>query len=155
MIRSSLPIRILVAEDDADDRLMIKDAFEESRLGNPVDFVEDGVQLLDYLLRQGAYAHLGDTPYPGFILLDLNMPRKDGRTALKEIKANPILQRIPIIVLTTSKAEEDIVRTYNLGVNSFICKPVTFESLVEIVKTVGRYWIEIVALPPECQRAVA
>ena len=155
MMRSSLPIRILVAEDDADDRLMIKDAFEESRLGNPVDFVEDGVQLMDYLLRQGEYANLGDCPYPGFILLDLNMPRKDGRTALKEIKANPILQRIPIIVLTTSKAEEDIVRTYNLGVNSFICKPVTFESLVEIVKTVGRYWIEIVALPPECQRAVA
>jgi CheY-like chemotaxis protein len=113
------------------------------------------VQLMDYLLRHGEYAGLGDSPYPGFILLDLNMPRKDGRTALKEIKANPILQRIPIIVLTTSKAEEDIVRTYNLGVNSFICKPVTFESLVEIVKTVGRYWIEIVSLPPECQRAVA
>jgi CheY-like chemotaxis protein len=155
MIRSTLPIRILVAEDDADDRLMIRDAFEESRLGNPVDFVEDGVDLMDYLLRQGKYTGNGDLPYPGFILLDLNMPRKDGRTALKEIKANPVLQRIPIIVLTTSKAEEDIVRTYNLGVNSFICKPVTFESLVEIVKTVGRYWIEIVALPPECQRAVA
>jgi DNA-binding NarL/FixJ family response regulator len=96
-----------------------------------------------------------DNPYPGFILLDLNMPRKDGRTALREIKASPVLQRIPIVVLTTSKAEEDIVRTYNLGVNSFICKPVTFDSLVEIVKTVGRYWIEIVALPPECHRAVA
>lgn len=155
MNRSALPIRILVAEDDADDRMMIKDAFEESRLGNPVDFVEDGVQLMSYLQREGEYANLGDHPYPGFILLDLNMPRKDGRTALREIKASPILQRIPIVILTTSKAEEDIVRTYNLGVNSFICKPVTFDSLVEIVKTVGRYWIEIVALPPECQRAVA
>lgn len=155
MMRSSLPIRILVAEDDADDRMMIKDAFEESRLGNPVDFVEDGVQLMNYLHREGSYASMMDHPYPGFILLDLNMPRKDGRTALREIKASPILQRIPIVVLTTSKAEEDIVRTYNLGVNSFICKPVTFDSLVEIVKTVGRYWIEIVALPPECQRAVA
>lgn len=155
MMRSTLPIRILVAEDDADDRMMIKDAFEESRLGNPVDFVEDGVQLMDYLNRQGTYGGLSDQPYPGFILLDLNMPRKDGRTALREIKASPILQRIPIVILTTSKAEEDIVRTYNLGVNSFICKPVTFDSLVEIVKTVGRYWIEIVALPPECQRAVA
>ena len=155
MIRSSLPIRILVAEDDADDRMMIKDAFEESRLGNPVDFVEDGVQLMDYLGRQGEYANFADQPFPGFILLDLNMPRKDGRTALREIKESPILQRIPIVILTTSKAEEDIVRTYNLGVNSFICKPVTFDSLVEIVKTVGRYWIEIVALPPECQRAVA
>jgi CheY-like chemotaxis protein len=155
MNRSSLPIRILVAEDDADDRMMIKDAFDESRLGNPVDFVEDGVELMNYLQREGNYGHMHDHPYPGFILLDLNMPRKDGRTALREIKASPILQRIPIVVLTTSKAEEDIVRTYNLGVNSFICKPVTFDSLVEIVKTVGRYWIEIVALPPECQRAVA
>lgn len=155
MIRSSHPIRILVAEDDADDRMMIKDAFEESRLGNPVDFVEDGVQLMNYLQREGEYGNLNDHPYPGFILLDLNMPRKDGRTALREIKASPILQRIPIVILTTSKAEEDIVRTYNLGVNSFICKPVTFDSLVEIVKTVGRYWIEIVALPPECQRHVA
>ena len=155
MMRSTLPIRILVAEDDADDRMMIKDAFEESRLGNPVDFVEDGVQLMNYLQREGEYANLSDHPYPGFILLDLNMPRKDGRTALREIKASPVLQRIPIVILTTSKAEEDIVRTYNLGVNSFICKPVTFDSLVEIVKTVGRYWIEIVALPPECQRAMA
>ncbi len=145
MMRSTLPIRILVAEDDADDRMMIKDAFEESRLSNPVDFVEDGMQLMNYLQREGEYTSLADHPYPGFILLDLNMPRKDGRTALREIKASPILQRIPIVILTTSKAEEDIVRTYNLGVNSFICKPVTFDSLVEIVKTVGRYWIEIVA----------
>jgi CheY-like chemotaxis protein len=155
MSRLTFPIRILVAEDDADDRMMIKDAFEESRLGNPVDFVEDGVQLMEYLRRDGEFGHLTDHPFPGFILLDLNMPRKDGRTALREIKASPILQRIPIVILTTSKAEEDIVRTYNLGVNSFICKPVTFDSLVEIVKTVGRYWIEIVALPPECHRAVA
>ena len=155
MMRNSLPIRILVAEDDADDRMMIKDAFEESRLGNPVDFVEDGVQLMNYLRREGSYASMAELAYPGFILLDLNMPRKDGRTALRETKASPVLQRIPIVILTTSKAEEDIVRTYNLGVNSFICKPVTFDSLVEIVKTVGRYWIEIVALPPECHRAVA
>ena len=155
MIRSSLPIRILVAEDDADDRMMIKDAFEESRLGNPVDFVEDGMQLMDYLARRGQWQSLVDMPFPGFILLDLNMPRKDGRTALREIKESPVFQRIPIVILTTSKAEEDIVRTYNLGVNSFICKPVTFDSLVEIVRTVGRYWIEIVSLPPECQRAVA
>jgi CheY-like chemotaxis protein len=155
MTRPGLPIRILVADDDADDRLMIKDAFDESRLGNPVDFVQDGVELMDYLNRKGPYAHLQDLAYPGFILLDLNMPRKDGRTALKEIKAAPHLQRIPIVILTTSKAEEDIVRTYDLGVNSFICKPVTFDSLVEIVRTVGRYWIEIVALPPECKRAAA
>jgi CheY-like chemotaxis protein len=155
MNRSSYPIRIVVADDDADDRMMIKDAFEEAKLGNPVDFVEDGVELLEYLRREGAYKHMAKQPYPGFILLDLNMPRKDGRTALKEIKESAELHRIPIVILTTSKAEEDIIKTYNLGVNSFICKPVSFDGLVEIVRTVGRYWIEIVALPPECKQAAA
>jgi CheY-like chemotaxis protein len=155
MIRNSNPIRIVVADDDVDDRMMIKDAFDESKLGNPVDFVEDGVQLMEYLRREGDYKHLASQPFPGFILLDLNMPRKDGRTALKEIKESAELHRIPIVILTTSKAEEDIIKTYNLGVNSFICKPVSFDKLVDIVKTVGHYWIEIVALPPECQRAAA
>jgi two-component system response regulator len=155
MIRNSNPIRIVVADDDVDDRMMIKDAFDESKLGNPVDFVEDGVQLMEYLRREGEYKHLASQPFPGFILLDLNMPRKDGRTALKEIKESAELHRIPIVILTTSKAEEDIIKTYNLGVNSFICKPVSFDKLVDIVKTVGHYWIEIVALPPECQRAAA
>jgi CheY-like chemotaxis protein len=155
MNRGSYPIRIVVADDDADDRMMIKDAFEESKLGNPVDFVEDGVELMEYLNREGKHKALAGQPFPGFILLDLNMPRKDGRTVLKEIKESTVLHRIPIVILTTSKAEEDIIKTYNLGVNSFICKPVSFDKLVEIVKTVGRYWIEIVALPPECQRAAA
>jgi DNA-binding NarL/FixJ family response regulator len=145
MSRSNLPIRIVVADDDADDRGMIKEAFEESKLGNPVE----------YLRREGKYQHLAGQPYPGFVLLDLNMPRKDGRTALKEIKESAELHRIPIVILTTSKAEEDIIKTYNLGVNSFICKPVSFDKLVDIVKTVGHYWIEIVALPPECHRAAA
>ncbi len=155
MNKSSQPIRIVVADDDADDRMMIKDAFEESKLGNPIDFVEDGVELMEYLNRKGKWTHLANQPYPGFILLDLNMPRKDGRTVLKEIKESTELHRIPIVILTTSKAEEDIIRTYNLGVNSFICKPVSFDKLVDIVKTVGHYWIEIVALPPECKRAAA
>ncbi len=155
MNRSTYPIRILVADDDADDRMMIQDAFEESKLGNPIDFAEDGVEVMEYLRREGKFKHLAGQPYPGFILLDLNMPRKDGRTALQEIKASADLHRIPIIILTTSKADEDIVKTYNLGVNSFICKPVSFEKLVDIVKTVGRYWIEIVALPPECKRQIA
>jgi CheY-like chemotaxis protein len=155
MNKSNQPIRIVVADDDADDRMMIKDAFEESKLGNPVDFVEDGVELMEYLNRQGKWTHLANQPFPGFILLDLNMPRKDGRTVLKEIKESTELHRIPIVILTTSKAEEDIIRTYNLGVNSFICKPVSFDKLVDIVKTVGHYWIEIVALPPECKRAAA
>ncbi len=155
MTRSSYPIRIVVADDDPDDRMMIKDAFEEAKLGNPVDFVQDGVELMEYLRREGQYKNMANQPYPGFILLDLNMPRKDGRTALKEIKESAELHRIPIVILTTSKAEEDIIKTYNLGVNSFICKPVSFDGLVEIVKTVGRYWIEIVALPPECKRSAA
>jgi CheY-like chemotaxis protein len=155
MNMSNHPIRIVVADDDADDRMMIKDAFGESKLSNPVDFVEDGMELMQYLRREDKYAHLSNQPYPGFILLDLNMPRKDGRTALKEIKENPALHRIPIVILTTSKAEEDILKTYNLGVNSFICKPVSFDKLVDIVKTVGHYWIEIVALPPECRRIAA
>lgn len=155
MTRSTFPVRIVVADDDADDRMMIKDAFEESKLGNEIDFVEDGIELLEYLRCEGKYASLAGKPYPGFILLDLNMPRKDGRTVLKEIKNDPLLHRIPVIVLTTSKAEEDIIKTYNLGVNSFICKPVSFDKLVDIVKTVGHYWIEIVALPPECQSNAA
>jgi CheY-like chemotaxis protein len=155
MIATKYPIRIVVADDDADDRMMIRDAFEESKLGNPIDFIEDGMELMEYLNRQGKYSSLKGQPYPGFILLDLNMPRKDGRTALKEIKESAELHRIPIVILTTSKAEEDIIKTYNLGVNSFICKPVSFDKLVDIVKTVGHYWIQIVALPPECQRAAA
>ncbi len=141
-------IRILVADDDADDRLLIQDAFEESRLGNPVDFVEDGVDLMDYLNKRGKYEN-NTSGLPGIILLDLNMPRKDGRAALKEIKQDPHLRKIPIVILTTSKSEEDILRTYDLGVNSFITKPVTFDQLVEVARVVAKYWIEIVALPIE------
>jgi CheY-like chemotaxis protein len=140
-------ITILLADDDADDRLMAKEALEESRLNNPLDMVEDGEQLLDYLRRVGNFTHLTDKPLPGLILLDLNMPRMDGREALKEIKSDSELCRIPIIILTTSKAEEDVFRTYNLGVNSFITKPVSFNSLVDLMKTIGKYWFEIVTLP--------
>jgi CheY-like chemotaxis protein len=145
-------ITILLAEDDPDDRQLTEDALAECRLANDIHFVEDGEQLLDYLLRRGQYAAMAKDPLPGLILLDLNMPRKDGREALKEIKANPDLRRIPIIVLTTSKAEEDILRTYDLGVNSYITKPVTFASLVEIIKVLGRYWFEIVELPGTAPR---
>jgi CheY-like chemotaxis protein len=109
--------------------------------------VEDGEELMNYLHHSGKYTKSGDSPLPGIILLDLNMPKKDGREALKEIKADPKLRRIPVVVLTTSKAEEDIIRTYDLGINSFIVKPVTFDSLVHIVKTLGTYWFEIVELP--------
>jgi two-component system, response regulator len=138
---------ILLADDDPDDRLMTKEALEESRLLNPLVTVEDGEELLEYLRRTGKYAHLIDEPLPGLVLLDLNMPRMDGREALKEIKTDPTLCHIPIIILTTSKAEEDIYRTYNLGVNSFITKPVSFNSLVDLMKHLGKYWFEIVTLP--------
>ena len=140
-------ITILLADDDADDRMMAADALEESRLANDLRFVEDGEELMDYLHRRGKFAPPNEAPRPGLILLDLNMPRKDGREALKEIKAQPELRSIPVIVLTTSQAEEDIYRTYDLGVNSFITKPVNFESLVAVMKALGRYWFEIVELP--------
>ena len=140
-------ITILMADDDEDDRLMVKEALEEARLGNALNFVEDGEELMDYLHRRGKYSGPDEKPYPGLILLDLNMPRKDGREALKEIKSDPALRKIPIVVLTTSKAEEDIFRTYDLGVNSFITKPVSFEGLVHVMKTLSRYWFEIVKLP--------
>jgi len=140
-------ITILLADDDADDRMMAADALEESRLANDLKCVEDGEELMDYLHRRGKFAGPNEAPRPGLILLDLNMPRKDGREALKEIKADPELRSIPVIVLTTSKAEEDIYRTYDLGVNSFITKPVNFESLVAVMKALGKYWFEIVELP--------
>lgn len=149
MTQEKRSIVILIADDDPDDRMLAKEAWEESRLANDVHFVTDGEELMDYLYRRGEYASLGASSRPGVILLDLNMPRKDGREALKEIKADPNLRQIPIVVLTTSKAEEDIYRSYDLGVNSFITKPVTFESLVEVMKTLGKYWFEIVELPPE------
>jgi CheY-like chemotaxis protein len=141
------PITILLADDDADDRMLAKEALEESRLANDLHFVENGEQLMDYLLHRGAYADQATSPRPGLILLDLNMPKKDGREALREIKDDPDLRRIPVIVLTTSKAEEDIYRTYDLGVNSFITKPVTFEGLVGVMRALGKYWFEIVELP--------
>ena len=140
-------IAILIADDDADDRLMAKEALEECRLANHIDFVEDGVELMDYLRAKGRYVATRPASRPGLIILDLNMPKMDGREALREIKADPSLRRIPVVVMTTSKAEEDIYRTYDLGVNSFITKPVTFEGLVAVMRAMGRYWIEIVELP--------
>ncbi len=140
------PITILMADDDEDDRLMAKEAFEENKLFNTIQFVKDGEELLDYLNQKGKY-NKENAPTPGLILLDLNMPKKDGRTALKEIKDTPELKRIPIVVMTTSKSDEDIIKTYDLGVSSFISKPVTFESLVDVIKTITSYWFGIVILP--------
>ncbi|HBR56699.1 MAG TPA: two-component system response regulator [Blastocatellia bacterium] len=136
-----------MADDDPDDRMLTRDAFNESHLLNDFETVEDGEALMDYLLQRGQFSGSNARPRPGLILLDLNMPRKDGREALKEIKANPDLRSIPVVVMTTSKAEEDILSTYDLGVNSFITKPVTFDGLVDVLKIIGRYWFEVVELP--------
>lgn len=141
------PIIILMAEDDPDDRYLTREALAESRIGNELYFVEDGEQLLDYLNRKGKYSDPLTSPRPGIILLDLNMPKKDGRQALKEIKGNANFKSIPIIILTTSNAEEDILKTYDLGANSFITKPVTFNGLVNVMKSLENYWFEIVRLP--------
>ncbi len=147
MDRSTQSITILMADDDEDDRLMTKEAFEEARLANELRFVEDGEELMDYLHRQGKYTDPAVSPRPGLILLDLNMPKKDGREALREIKSDPDLKRIPIVVLTTSKADEDIYRSYDLGVNSFITKPVSFDGMVYIITSLAQYWFQIVRLP--------
>jgi CheY-like chemotaxis protein len=147
MEKQGRPVLILMADDDEDDRLMAKEALEEARLNNCIAFVEDGEELMDYLLQRGKYVDPASAPRPGLILLDLNMPKKDGREALKEIKADPDLRRIPVVVLTTSKAEEDIYRTYDLGVNSFITKPVSFEGLVGAMKALAQYWFHLVELP--------
>jgi CheY-like chemotaxis protein len=142
------PVWVLAAEDDPDDRLLVREAFVEANLDCNLDFVEDGNALLDYLLQRGAYA--GKTgARPRLILLDLNMPGKDGREALAELKAHPELRRIPVVVMTTSKSEDDIVQSYELGGNSFVVKPLTFDGLVEVVEMLGKYWLELVELPPE------
>jgi CheY-like chemotaxis protein len=142
------PVTILMADDDEDDRILTAGALKQSRLINDVRFVVDGDDLMQYLRRTGVYAAGGiPAPRPGLILLDLNMPKKDGREALAEIKCDPALRGIPVVVLTTSKGEEDIVRTYELGVNSFVSKPVAFDELARVMQTLAGYWFELVELP--------
>ena len=141
------PVTFLMADDDPDDRLLIKEAFEESLVSNSIYFVEDGVELMDYLRHQDKFSDPHTAPMPDLILLDLNMPRKDGREALAEIKSDPNLRYIPVVVLTTSKAEEDIIRSYDIGAASYITKPVTFDGLVNAIRGLGQYWVQIVRLP--------
>lgn len=140
-------IEILIADDDAEDRMLIIDALQESRLKNKIQEVENGEELLQYLRNKGKFSDKKKYPAPGLILLDLNMPKKDGREALKEIKEEKKLRSIPIVILTTSKAEEDILRTYDLGVNCYITKPVTFVGMVDVMKALNKFWLEIVDLP--------
>lgn len=145
---SQQPITILIADDDPDDRLMAREALMQSHHLNRIFFVEDGEELLDYLYSRGKYSDQ-DNPRPDLILLDLNMPKKNGVEALREIKSDQEMRHLPIVILTTSKEEEDIYRSYDLGVNSFITKPVTYEALVNTMKILGKYWFEVVQLPPE------
>jgi two-component system, response regulator len=140
-------IVILLADDDADDREMTAKALQKNRLANDFYAVADGVELMDFLHHRGRYAPPALSPTPGLILLDLNMPKKDGREALAEIKADSTLRRIPVVVITTSKAEEDVVRAYELGGASFISKPITLPGLVEAMSVLGKYWFQIVTLP--------
>jgi CheY-like chemotaxis protein len=142
------PVTILMADDDPDDRLLAAEALRESRVASDLRFVEDGEQLLDYLRRRGRWTDPAQSPWPGLVLLDLNMPRMDGREALAEIKADPALRRIPVVVLTTSRAQADVLRSYDLGASSFITKPATYAGLVDAMRALGRYWTEIVELPP-------
>lgn len=147
MSEPSKTLIILMAEDDADDRLLARDAMHESRVLNELYFVEDGVQLLNYLRGEEEFSDRSRYPMPGLILLDLNMPKMDGREALAAIKADPRLRRIPVVILTTSTAEADMVKGYDLGAASYIAKPVTFDALVELMRTLGKYWVEFVELP--------
>jgi len=151
MSSNSSTIHILLAEDDPDDRLLTRRALEKSRLANTVNAVKDGEELMQYLRREGEYADPSSAPRPGLILLDLNMPRMDGREALKKIKSDAELRRIPVIVLTTSEAEQDILQSYDLGVNAFVTKPVTFDELASALQALGDFWFEIVKLPNERQ----
>jgi CheY-like chemotaxis protein len=147
MITAGKSMVILMADDDADDRLLAKDALSECKLPGEMRFVEDGEDLMDYLQHRGKYAKDANAPTPNLILLDLNMPKKDGREALREIKSNPELRKIPVVVLTTSRADTDIAKVYDLGANSFISKPVAFDALVNVMGALSHYWWEIVELP--------
>lgn len=146
MSKRSMPI-ILMADDDDDDRFLVQEACTEAELNIKVCFVKDGQELLDYLNKDGDYFKGKNAPKPELILLDLNMPRKDGREALSEIKANPNIRSIPIVIFTTSNAEEDIQYAYKLGVSSYITKPTTFDGLVETMKVLGEYWFNITRIP--------
>lgn len=151
MIRKPVPATVLMADDDPDDCLFVRDAFKQTRMVRDFRCVEDGQELLAYLRREGKYSDISLSPPPDLVLLDLNMPVKDGREALREIKSSPELRTIPIVVLTTSGEERDIARSYELGASSFITKPADFSDFIDLAKTIESYWFEWVKLPPQRQ----
>ncbi len=146
MHRKATAMTILIADDDADDRMFLEQAMRQNGYEQHIRFVEDGEELMDYLLQQGRYNEQ-NAPWPNLLILDLNMPRKNGFQALSEIKDDPRLRRLPVVVMTTSSADEDVLKTYTLGVNSFVTKPFNFNRLVEIIGTLKTYWIDTVKLP--------
>ncbi|WP_420630521.1 response regulator [Candidatus Leptofilum sp.] len=139
-------VEILMVEDDPGDADLTQELLEDAKVLIHVNVVEDGVKAMDYLRQQGNYAQ---AVRPDLILLDLNLPRKDGREVLQEIKSDPDLKRIPVVVLTTSDADEDILRSYNLGANSFVTKPVGLDQFAHIVKTIENFWFTVVKFPPK------
>jgi len=143
---SMRPVEILLVEDNPGDVRLAMEALREGKVRNNLHVVTDGLEAMAFLLREGKYAL---SPRPDLILLDLNLPKKDGREVLAEIKANERLRRIPVVVLTTSKAEQDILKTYDLHANCYITKPVDLEQFIAVVKSVEDFWLTIVKLPPE------
>ena len=141
-----VPIELLLVEDSEPDVRLTKEALREAKVRNHLWVVEDGVEAIEFLWQRGRYA---GCPRPDLILLDLNLPRKDGRQVLKEIKADDSLKRIPVVILTTSKSEEDVLRAYNLHANCYITKPVDFNRFMEVVKSIETFWLTIVRLPDE------
>jgi chemotaxis family two-component system response regulator Rcp1 len=139
------PIVILLVEDNLGDVRLTQEAFKEGKVRNLLVVASDGIEAMSILRREGAH---GNAPRPDLILLDLNVPRMDGRQVLAEIKADPGLKRIPVVVLTTSKAEEDILRTYDLNANCYITKPVEFDKFLTVIKSIDQFWLTIVNLPP-------
>ncbi len=148
MEKPARPFCILIAEDNEDDYLLARDALKECSLETELQWVKDGEELMDYLLHQGAYKDSEKFPRPDLVLLDLSMPRKNGREALKEIRALPELRRLPVLVLTTSHAENDVLFSYEQGANSFISKPIGFGPFVEVMKSICSYWFGHVVLLP-------
>jgi len=145
MVERNGPIEILLVEDNPGDVRLTKEALKEGKVYSNLHTVKDGVEAMEFLRRQGKYK---DVPRPDIILLDLNLPRKDGREVLEEIKSDNELKRIPVVVLTTSKAEEDVLRTYNLHANCYVTKPVDLEKFMVVVKSIDVFWLTVVTLPP-------
>ena len=146
MHRKLSTMTILIADDDPDDRMFLEQAMRQNGYNQVIRCVDDGEDLMAYLRREGKYSEQ-DAPWPNLLILDLNMPRKNGFQALQEIKNDPQLRRLPVIVMTTSSADEDVIRTYNLGVNSFVTKPINFSRLVEMIGALKVYWMDTVKLP--------